>query len=398
MDSFAERSVVIRLPDIARRTIDENQFPTQVVDKIVTLIGEIPDATIRQLDDPGAPDLDEWQQYIDLYQNHSWLQVPWFFAEAYFYRRILEATGYFQPGPMAGVDPFTLQKQLGLEKTLDAIEILANYLLNSLSNDFCSQSDWRYSGISHFLSAALWGNQVDLSMWPFGKGREPIQTNLGNQNDHLLVDDRYSALAYLLKTNYPPKRVDILVDNAGFELVCDLCLADFLLTSKTVENAILQLKAHPTFVSDAVHPDIHNTINFLIRQHDPATRDLGNRLLGHVDQERILLKDHFFWNSPLPMWEAPLTLAHELSQSHLVISKGDANYRRLLGDRHWPFTTPFSKIVSFIPVPVLALRSLKSEVISGLTPSQPEDLDREDPQWLINGRWGIIQFHYPQEL
>jgi hypothetical protein len=88
----------------------------------------------------------------------------------------------------------------------------------------------------------------------------------------------------------------------------------------------------------------------------------------------------------------PESLRQELAPSHLIISKGDANYRRLLGDAHWPFTTPFADITSYLPAPLLALRTAKSEVVAGLRPGQPERLFEVDPNWLINGRWGLIQF------
>ena len=58
------------------------------------------------------------------------------------------------------------------------------------------------------------------------------------------------------------------------------------------------------------------------------------------------------------MWEMPLELHRQLSTSYLVLSKGDANYRRLLGDRHWDFTTPFAQAVGSVPAPLLALRTI----------------------------------------
>jgi hypothetical protein len=74
-----------------------------------------------------------------------------------------------------------------------------------------------------------------------------------------------------------------------------------------------------------------------------------------------------------------------------VISKGDANYRRFLGDAHWPPTTPFEAIVEYFPAPLVALRALKSEVIAGLAPGQAEQLQQEDPDWMVDGLRGIVQ-------
>jgi hypothetical protein len=80
-----------------------------------------------------------------------------------------------------------------------------------------------------------------------------------------------------------------------------------------------------------------------------------------------------------------------LAQSSLVISKGDAHYRRLLGDRHWPFETDFRKIMAYYPTPLVALRTLKSELVAGLKTGQAEAVAHQDPEWLLNGRWGMIQ-------
>jgi hypothetical protein len=97
----------------------------------------------------------------------------------------------------------------------------------------------------------------------------------------------------------------------------------------------------------------------------------------------------------LVFWEIPEELKSELAQSSLIFSKGDANYRRFLGDRHWPFTTSFQDIVCYFPAPLVALRTLKSEVAAGLQLEQVERLSHEDPEWLTNGQWGVIQFVEP---
>jgi len=58
---------------------------------------------------------------------------------------------------------------------------------------------------------------------------------------------------------------------------------------------------------------------------------------------------------------------------------------------HWEHTESFEKITSYFPAPLVALRTLKSELMVGLQPEQTENLQRQDPKWLINGRWGIVQ-------
>jgi Damage-control phosphatase ARMT1-like domain len=70
--------------------------------------------------DTGA-NFSAWNNYLEPYKGQRWADIPWFFAETYFYRLILEITNYFRPGEWQGVDPFHLQKTQGLEATIESI-------------------------------------------------------------------------------------------------------------------------------------------------------------------------------------------------------------------------------------------------------------------------------------
>jgi hypothetical protein len=76
----------------------------------------------------------------------------------------------------------------------------------------------------------------------------------------------------------------------------------------------------------------------------------------------------------------------------LILMKGDANYRRVLGDRHWDFTEALQDIACYLPASVLALRVCKSEVAVGLTREIIQQTSRKDKDWLVDGNWGMIQF------
>ena len=123
--SFTHRTINKRWPRILRRVIDENDYPARINDRIRALIDDLPDAPVRPLDDPGAPDEALWNERIEPYRGQSWLEAPWFFGETYLYRCLLEATGYFQPGPGRQNDPFTEQKQRGYDESIDGIRMLA---------------------------------------------------------------------------------------------------------------------------------------------------------------------------------------------------------------------------------------------------------------------------------
>jgi uncharacterized protein with ATP-grasp and redox domains len=376
--TFTYFSIVERLPEIAWRNIAENEYTPTVRAAIEQLIREIPDAPLRLLQDNHAPDAADWQAYLARYPGQNWLDVPWFLAEEYFYRRILEATGYFEPGEGYLRDPFAYQKEQALLTSQVAIEGMA------------AVPDFSETTLAGLLHMSLWANQADLSLWPVGGEERPGHAEAEQAQAHLLADETAAVLAHL--RGRQGVRLDFLIDNAGFEFVCDLRLADFLLASGTAGLVYLHLKSHPTFVSDAMVENVGQTVDFLAGSQQPSVRALGERLRRFVADGRLRPVHHLFWTSPLPGWEMPESLRRELTPSHLIISKGDANYRRLLGDAHWPFTTPFADITVYMPAPLLALRTAKSEVVAGLRPGQVERLFAVDPDWLINGRWGLIQF------
>jgi len=87
----------------------------------------------------------------------------------------------------------------------------------------------------------------------------------------------------------------------------------------------------------------------------------------------------------------PTWLHDEISGLDLVILKGDVNYRRLLSDRHWPYTTLIAEIAYYFPTTLLILRTLKGEIMVNLKEGQAEELQAQDPDWLTNGKRGIIQ-------
>ncbi len=385
--SFTEFTVTQRMPAIARRVIAENNFPSEINIRLENLATELPTGILPPLLNDTAGDFSTWNTYLEFYKDQRWIDVPWFFAETYFFRLILEITNYFRPGVWRGVDPFELQKSQGLEASLGSIILLCDQAKNWLDNSKL-KGESNQTALIPLLYFALWGNRVDLSLWSAfdsDRSRFDIQTQLA----HILVNDA-SQVTDLL-TSSQGGRIDFVVDNAGFELVCDLCLVDFLLNSRLVNQVYLHLKPHPTFVSDAMIKDVHYTKNFLAATGHEQVTSFAKRLQENIVSGRLVLSEDYFWTSPLAFWEIPNSLKNELANASLVIVKGDANYRRLLGDLHWDFTTNIADIVCYLPVPMVALRTLKSEVVVGLKPEVIEELAKSDSSWLTNGQWGVIQ-------
>jgi len=350
---------------------------------LIQLRDGIPEGPIRQLKDLGAPDIKYWESYIMPRAGKNWLEIPWFFAEHYFYRRVMEAVNYFK----LGLDPFGYQKEQGLIKTRKEIQAYASVLMNWMKDKGQGQGHIRQA-----IYFSLWGNQADLSLWPAGSSGTLKHLTQESFKDNLLADDTNRIIKLLFKNTPPVKRVDIMLDNAGFELVCDLGLADTLLNNHLADDVLLHVKAHPTYVSDVISYDIAQTVDFLKGCDEQDIKDLGERLEKHIQEKKIRIKANFFWNSPLPMWEIPLDLREDLSGADFLISKGDANYRRLLGDRQWDFTFPFHQAVDYLPVPLAALRTSKSELAVGLDLDQIMEVYNQDPNWMVDGKWGVVHF------
>lgn len=381
--SFAYNTLAQRLPDLCHRIIAENNFPPQIVARLNVLAEALPDGEITPVQDESAQatDLSDWENYLKPYQGQRWIDLPWYFAEAYFYRKVLQAIDYFG----TGIDPYLHQKKLGIETAIGSIR--------SLSIQVNSIQDQRDStNLIALVEVALWGNRVDLSLFPADSGSY-WEIEASRESANLLVDDTAQLVNWI--EAHPDDRIDFILDNTGFELVSDLCLADYLLTSQIAREICFHAKSAPIFVSDAMNKDVHSTVTRLMNDVDQTVRLLAVRLQNHLEENRLQLQTHPFWTSPLVFWEMPEDLRQILAPTSLVIVKGDANYRRLLGDRHWDFTTPFAEIVNYFPAPVVALRTLKAELACGLQTEQVDRLNAEDANWLTNGQRGVIQFALP---
>ncbi|NES99625.1 MAG: protein-glutamate O-methyltransferase family protein [Sphaerospermopsis sp. SIO1G1] len=385
--SFTEYTVTTRMPNIAHLVIQENNFSQVINHKLEQLSADLQSGYLQPLSNDNAIDFEDWQTYIKPYLNQRWLDIPWFVAETYFYRLILNLTNYFLPGEYQYLDPFLSQKQKSLETSIDSIIYLSSYLEKWLEEPQ-KQSNSSQLPLISALYFSLWGNRVDLSLWSASEDNRS-NFDIQQQLNHILVDDSLAVMELL--TQSQNNQIDIIVDNAGFELICDLCLVIFLLDSGFASQVNLHLKPHPTFVSDAMIKDVQYTQEFLSTANHDHVKSFSNRLSKNLAAGKLVLKEDYFWTSPLAFWQIHPSLKNELANSNLIIIKGDANYRRLLGDLHWDYTTNFTDIVTYLPAPMVALRTLKSEVAAGLKAEVIQELTTIDPKWLTNGQWGVIQ-------
>ena len=379
-------------------------------------------SVITHIPPDGGPDLGTWSTLCGTHLGKTWLEVPWLFAEFYFYRRILAAIGYFDPAsPLHGHDPFATDKRAGLEAGMGAAASLAKKA-NAFAAKMASASN-NDNGASIaetlrlFLMVSLWGNRMDLSIWPEDGGNEgggasggdraanALSEALSSGEAYLLADDTNAVSAFLAQPGGKDTReVSIVVDNAGFELTCDLALADALITGSSAAVVYLRVKAHPVFVSDAMDADVRETVHAMTVSGDPALKAMGRRWGVYLSSGAWRIVPDFAWCQPTPFWSLPdpsgpfwalpdATCA-ELSRSDLVIVKGDANYRRLLNDAKWELDTPFEDVTRRFPAPLLALRTLKAELGCGIPREVSQRAAAEAPDdWMVSGTYGCAQYN-----
>jgi uncharacterized protein with ATP-grasp and redox domains len=380
-------SIVKRLPAIIERVINENDFDQKVEEQLKSIKDDIPFGLIRSFRDcRNSGDVD-WDNYVSMYKGMNWLDIPWFFAELYFYRRILEATRYFSHDENERIDPYQFQKNQGLIAARPQIINLIEQMDIWKAHPKCD-----FDILEYIFKLALWGNRADLSLWPVNNDETSGSFSFLQFDRQIILDESKETVDYIKSNPQNFQRVDIVLDNVGLELVSDLNLADYLLTEGIADQICLHVKKYPIFVSDAMVKDIMHTTETLSKDSNDLVSALGDRLREYFIKDSLILRDHPFWVSPLPMWEVPKNLADDLKDTQLIIVKGDANYRRILGDLHWSRQSLFTSIVKYLPTSLVALRVLKSEIIVGIQKDHVLELQKKDPDWMQNGRWGVIQF------
>jgi hypothetical protein len=373
--SFPHSVLAERHPAIIRQVRESFPYGPDRQRALDTLLADCTKGVVEPLP-ADAPDLGRWRDWgLDTHVGQSWFDVPWLWSESYFYRRLLQAVGYFTPGPWQGIDPFRPVKLAELADPATDAELAA---LDDLED---RPADERSRALLH---GSLWGNRADLGFRLSAEGAETRAAVPG------LVADDSEALWSLL----PPSGAGTLclvADNAGRELVPDLLLIADLLRQGRVERAVLHVKPYPYYVSDATTADVLDALRRLTAAPGAAAA-YGRRLWAAMTDGRLTVRAHPFSAAPLPYAEMPDDLRAEFAAATVTVLKGDLNYRRLVGDRRWPPSTPFAGLTAHFPGPVAALRTLKSEVICGLDARTEAALvAAEGERWRTAGTHALIQ-------
>jgi hypothetical protein len=196
---------------------------------------------------------------------------------------------------------------------------------------------------------------------------EDIQKLQGSQarkesQKNIIVNDLDAAFDAMQRARREKKdgerRVDIVLDNSGFELFVDMILAGYLLSAGLATSVVLHPKRLPWFVSDVTPKDFSDLLNSMV---DPqafytAADESGKTFPSLSEKEisdvkflfnqwsefhqdgKLILRPHAFWTAQGGFWRMPHDapeLFEDLKESELVLFKGDLNYRKLTNDVSW---------------------------------------------------------------
>ena len=116
--SFAQRTIVERKPRIIAQVAETNMLTADARAALQDLLVEMTDGVVTHPFTKGRFASDAlvveerrtWEGQISAWAGRSWLDIPWYFAEAFFYLKLLAAVGHFE-GAAPGPDPFAVLKQ-----------------------------------------------------------------------------------------------------------------------------------------------------------------------------------------------------------------------------------------------------------------------------------------------
>ncbi|WP_405913038.1 damage-control phosphatase ARMT1 family protein [Streptomyces sp. NBC_00963] len=371
--SFAWGVLAERHPALIGQVRDAFPYERRQHEALDALLEEITSGVVEPLAS-SERDHGQWSDWGREYFGRPWFDAPFLWAESYFYRRLLGAVGYFGTGPWQGIDPFAPFKQAELrgaevDEELRALDALAEAPVDERAADL--------------LHASLWGNRADLGFRVSAEEAAPGEAAPG-----LVADD--SAILWQLLPAGAPSVVAVVADNAGRELIPDLVLIDHLLEYRRVEQVVLHVKPYPYYVSDAMTADVVDCLRRLAHAPGEAGR-IGGRLWKAMASGSLEVRTHPFFCAPLPYEDMPEDLWQEFATATLTLVKGDLNYRRLVGDRSWEATTPFADLTAYFPGPVVALRTLKCDVVVGVDGKTLSALDQSGRAWRTSGTHALVQ-------
>ncbi|KAL9051364.1 MAG: hypothetical protein Q9162_006066 [Coniocarpon cinnabarinum] len=461
-NSFAHVSAVDRWPKIITGAIDDVHRSVAICTDaaaategkgIVEALAKIKyelqhNRQLTPLDDDGEEDVHLYNDELRKRGNPVWHDVSWLYSECYLYRRM--NTLFARSQHWKGYDVFARQKLDTFKSSQRAvIELASRYkdlieqVKRGAPESMTAQEAVNAESLlfNEMAEACLWGNATDLSLLTtltFEDLQKLQDSKLRKAAEStVLVNDLPKAFDALKQSQKVDpngeRRVDFVLDNAGFELYADLVFAGYLLASGLATTIVLRPKSIPWFVSDVVPNDFGALLNALsnpkhfFETMSDEEKSMGRNVaplsekdiasLNYVFNDwsqlhasgKLVIRPHRFWTHAGSFWRMPTTapaLYADLRRSELIILKGDLNGRKLTGDVMWDPTTPFPVAIGPLArtgegLRLLQLRTCKADTVVGLKPGEDERLKNTEGgggiggarKWAWSGKWAVVQYN-----
>lgn len=144
--SFARFTIQNRLPHIIDGILSDHPYPSKIESELRELKERIIHGKLSEYISMGN-DKNQWKEWLESYRNMDWFEAPFYFIEAYFYRLILDKTGYFSNA----FDPFEKQKKKDIMGNTGHFMHMLSDLERVQGNTFESKIS-----INHLLNLCLW--------------------------------------------------------------------------------------------------------------------------------------------------------------------------------------------------------------------------------------------------
>lgn len=435
--SFAFATCQKRWPILIQNAIDDITFESkskdsdaqaqglQILEGLKLLLEELQTDQVVKPFESNLPGLDSYNNTLSELPQFTWLTGPWLFTECYLYRRIDECVKsqplwlQFDIFEKAKRDTFK-SSSFGIYELAIRYQELYSQVQSAKKLDLATLKLL----FTEFIDISLWGNATDLSLLA-NATLEDIKSVQGAElrkksEQNILSNDLPRAWDQLC--NSTTKRVDFILDNAGFENYTDLILTLFLLDTGLANEVIFHCKSRPWMVSDTMCKDFDILLKDMANtewfpDHRESMDFVVERLTHYHGNGKLKMIDNEFWTIDLDYWNISPSetkfggaeLYHDLIKSDLIIVKGDLNYRKLTGDRKWPRSTPFIDGIGPLSsngLKILLLRTCKADVCLGLAPGKDEELSkywREQGNevgelWCSSGKWAVISYTSGHDL
>lgn len=147
-------------------------------------------------------------------------------------------------------DVFATQKLNAWRSSAAGAAALAKSLEKLVADGQQTEQDKLKLDLIGMLEVDLWGNATDLSLLTSLTHEQIQQLQSVERGQHFVLRNDFER-AWQHISQLKDGRVDIVLDNSGFELYTDLVLADWLVTlSPSVSEVVFHPKLLPWFVSD----------------------------------------------------------------------------------------------------------------------------------------------------